>query len=138
MRDGRVRQVRCVGSLRVAGVGELLVCTGPRDSAALSVPAVMHTVLYAISSGSLRAVLDVPTEAACSWEYAKSPMTSARLRPVVDGADLVLEDAVAPCERALADATREQLLPERAVLASVCAARGRYRWQNGRFVKRQP
>ena len=129
----------CDQLYRIAG-RELLACSRFKDAEDSNlVPGAQHLVLYDVTRGSMRLVLDEAIGAS-SDNLLPSPV---RLEVSATESDLYIGEHGAECARSL-EAFRalehdpvwgHSARPAEAIYSQVCASRGRYQWKNNRFVR---
>ncbi len=133
----------CDQVYRIAG-RELLTCSRFRDAKTpspvpLLVPGAQHLVMYDVTRGAMRLVLDEAV-AATSDNLLPSPV---RLEVSASETELLLGEHGGECARSL-EAFRAlehdpvwapSARPAEAIYSQVCASRGRYQWRNNRLVR---
>jgi hypothetical protein len=129
----------CDQLYRIAG-RELLTCSRFKDATSASlVPGAQHLVMYDITRGSMRLVLDEAIGAS-SDNLLPSPV---RLEVSATDTDLLLGEHGNECAHSL-EAFRAlehdpvwgpSARPAEAIYSQVCASRGRYQWRRDRFVR---
>jgi hypothetical protein len=132
----------CDQLYRIAG-RELLTCSRFKDADETAhsnlVPGAQHLVMYDVTRGSMRLVLDEAIGAS-SDNLLPSPV---RLEVSATDTDLLLGEHGNECAHSL-EAFRAlehdpvwgaSARPAEAIYTQVCASRGRYQWKSGRFIR---